>query len=69
MSSISEGHSIRSWFSRKQKNSSSRLVENKADRLIFQCKIEQITEKAAIKLLIKFFTEELLFRELITNEL
>ena len=52
---ISEGHSIRSWFSRKQKNSSSRLVENKADWLIFQCRIEQITEKAAIKVVNKNF--------------
>ena len=51
---ISEGHSIRSWFSRAiQKNSSSRLAEKEADWFIFQCRIEQTTEKAATKVVNK----------------
>ena len=53
---------IKSWFSRMQKNSSSRFAEEESDWLIFHCKIEQTTKKAA-KLLIKSFTEELTFSE------
>ena len=53
-SRISDGHSIRSWFSRTtQKNSSSRLAEKETDWLIFQCRIEQTSEKAATKVINK----------------
>ena len=45
-----------------QKNSSSGLAEKESDQLIFHYKIEQ-TEKAATKVVIKSFNEELIHRE------
>ena len=70
MSKMSEGHSMKSCFSRTQKNSSPRLAEKESDQLIFHCKIEQTTKKAAIKVVNKkLHSEELIFRELITNKL
>ena len=62
MSRISEGYSIKSWFSMTQKNSSSGLAEKESDLLIFHCKIGQ-TEKAATKVVLKSFNEELILRE------
>ena len=50
---ISEGHSIKSWFSRTQKNSSSGLAEKESDLLIIHCKIEQTTKKVATKVVNK----------------
>ena len=49
MSRISEGHSIKSWFSRTQKNVSCGLGEKDSDWLIFHCKPEQTTKKPATK--------------------
>ena len=53
MSRISEVHSIKSWFSRTQKNSSSGLAEKESDLLIFHRKKEQTTKKAATKVVNK----------------
>ena len=53
ISRISEGYSIKSWFSRTQKNSSFGLAEKESDLLIFHCKIEQTTKKAATKVVNK----------------
>ena len=56
MSIISEGYSIKCWFSRTQKNSSiGGLAEKESDWLIFYRKIDHTTKKAVTKVFHKKF--------------